>query len=150
MTRYIGLLNSHPGNPDPIMQHVYQPARLKTDLQRRSLIDFLAVRVFIHIMLNDRPVLLAELLDSFLIRVEIVAFVLVRHLEDFMGGVPILADSNEMIDFKVDSWDVHAVDQTWFVRTGNVLLQQGKCALQAFIESPHAAQVMMRERRAVV
>lgn len=97
---------------DAVVQDVDEPRGLEADFLGGLLVDF-APGFGLYAFLDGWPGLAAEGVDGFLVGFEIVGGVVFGgHLEDFVRGVVVLGDADEVVHVEVDGGRVLAVDET--------------------------------------
>lgn len=113
---------------DAFVEEVDQPAGFEAYFHGGLLVHFGAPGVLRDAGADVGPVVGAEGEDALLVGEEVVGFVVVARLEDFVRGVPVLAYADEVVDVEVDGWHVHAVKEAGLVFAGSVFVEQRVCA----------------------
>lgn len=127
------IFQANAGDPDSLVENVDEPTGFEADFDRDFLSHFLAPGMVLNSLLDILPVHAAKVAYTPLecIQVVYLLFFVMPLFEKCMGRVPIFADTDKVVDIKVNGWDMNTVEQTGLIFTNRILFKKRVRLFQA-------------------
>lgn len=129
------IFQTNAGDSNSLVKNVDEPTRFEADFDRNFFSHLLAPVMILKSLLDILPVHSAEVGHTPLECIQVVCLLFIMALfKECMGRVPIFANTNKVVDVKVNGWDMDTVEQAGLIFTNRILFKKWVRFSQALIK----------------